>query len=270
MAQSELDVVNGALIKLGTDTVVALDNSSVESKVGTNSIEKVRRGLLRLHPWNFAINRAKLELTTPEDVTANSDLIEITATAHGLATNDYVTVHGVDGVTAANGRWKITWVDNDNFTLNTSVFVGTYTSGTGTWGKAPAFGQSYLHAVPSNMLRLLILNRYDNHPEWKLEGGFIATDLETVEINFIQDITDYTLMDSMFYQALSYLVAIEVCDRVTEHMGKKDRLVREYEKLIAKARFVDATEDSLEKIEASDWVESRFNVVPHYVRDPMT
>ena len=69
------------------------------------------------------------------------NLIRITDTAHGYATNDWVYIAGVGGVTAANNvtvgtplnpRWQITVIDANTFDLIGSVFSGTYTAATGT------------------------------------------------------------------------------------------------------------------------------------------
>ena len=58
--------------------------------------------------------------------------IQINSTSHGLVDGDTVTISGVNGNTAANGAWTITWVNDDNFTLNQSIANGSYTTG-GQW-----------------------------------------------------------------------------------------------------------------------------------------
>lgn len=58
----------------------------------------------------------------------NASPIVITATGHGFATNDVITIAGVTGNTAANGTFTITKVDNDTFSLNSSTGNGAYVS----------------------------------------------------------------------------------------------------------------------------------------------
>jgi len=61
---------------------------------------------------------------------SNATPIQITTTvAHGFSNGNNVFIEGVAGNTAANGLWTITFVDASNFTLNTSVGNGAYTSG---------------------------------------------------------------------------------------------------------------------------------------------
>jgi M6 family metalloprotease-like protein len=70
----------------------------------------------------------------------NTNPIVINSANHGLATGDLVFINGVGGNTRANGSWKITRIDANQFSLDGREGNGTYTGG-GTWveGKyAPA------------------------------------------------------------------------------------------------------------------------------------
>lgn len=59
----------------------------------------------------------------------NASPISIAATGHGLSTGDIAYLSGVQGNTAANGRFVVTVVDANNFTLNGSTGNGAYTTG---------------------------------------------------------------------------------------------------------------------------------------------
>ena len=61
-----------------------------------------------------------------------ADPIVITSTAHGLATKDVVNISGVLGNATANGTFRVTKVDANNFALDNTSGSGSYTSG-GTW-----------------------------------------------------------------------------------------------------------------------------------------
>lgn len=56
-------------------------------------------------------------------------IVITTSVAHGLATGALVSISGVGGNTAANGKWTITNVTATTFSLDTSVGNGVYTSG---------------------------------------------------------------------------------------------------------------------------------------------
>lgn len=60
---TQLDICNSALIKLGAEeiTQTQLDNSSNKrAKLCASQYEKVKKRLLRSHPWRFAVKRATL------------------------------------------------------------------------------------------------------------------------------------------------------------------------------------------------------------------
>ena len=90
------------------------------------------------------ISVARLAATTAISGAASNgvpNLIRITDSLHGYATNDWVYITSVGGVTAANNvtigtplnpRWQITVIDANTFDLIGSVFSGTYTAATGT------------------------------------------------------------------------------------------------------------------------------------------
>lgn len=81
----------------------------------------------------FALAQTDLQAavagSTAITAATNASPIQITATAHGLATGASVTITGVTGNTAANGSWSITVLNANQFTLNGSTGNGTYVSG---------------------------------------------------------------------------------------------------------------------------------------------
>lgn len=64
---SEVGICNSALVKLGARTIMALDDTSKESRLCKARYTDVRDEVLRAHPWNFAVKRASLAQlsTTP-------------------------------------------------------------------------------------------------------------------------------------------------------------------------------------------------------------
>ncbi len=83
--------------------------------------------------------------TTGKTISAatNASPIQITASTHGYSTGDIVHISVVGGNTAANGLWKITVVDSNNFSLDGSTGNAAYTSG----GLASKFNVLVLQAT---------------------------------------------------------------------------------------------------------------------------
>lgn len=68
MAQSEVQICNNALIKLGADTITSLSDDTKAARLCNKMYSIVRDDLLRSHLWNFAIEREALaQLSTNPD-----------------------------------------------------------------------------------------------------------------------------------------------------------------------------------------------------------
>ena len=77
-------------------------------------------------------NTSGIQLTVQSLVTNctnQAGSIKITSPAHGLVQGNVVNISGIQGVPNANGKKTISVIDNDTFTIDGSVYSGTYTSG---------------------------------------------------------------------------------------------------------------------------------------------
>lgn len=64
---TEINIINAALIKLGSDLINSRSQANSKSaKVANQLYDMLRQELLRRHPWNFATKRASLALLTTE------------------------------------------------------------------------------------------------------------------------------------------------------------------------------------------------------------
>jgi len=68
MATSPVDICNSALAKVGAPKIVALTDNVRAAVLCNEQYNKLRKKLLSIHPWNFAIARVELAktLNTPE------------------------------------------------------------------------------------------------------------------------------------------------------------------------------------------------------------
>ncbi len=117
--------------------------------------------------------------------------IEITSPAHGLSTGQFIEISGAQGMTSANGVWKVTVVNQDRFFLSDelgrSQGNGTYFGG-GTWtlmnvSKGLAlvnalvdwedspYGGEYFKAVMHQVGHLLGLGDNFEAPAFTVMGG---------------------------------------------------------------------------------------------------
>jgi hypothetical protein len=78
-----------------------------------------------------------------------------------------------------------------------------------------------------------------------------------VVVKYVKDVTDYALMDPLFYEVLSAQLAWDVCFQLTQSNELKHQLWQDLRSLLGHAKFVDATEDSLQTFESNDWITAR-------------
>ena len=83
-------------------------------------------------------------------VVNNAGLVQITSAGHGLSTGHYVSISRALGAQALNKEWVITVIDANNFTLNSSVYNGGWTTG-GVWVRPVEIGSPYTAAQLSQV-----------------------------------------------------------------------------------------------------------------------
>lgn len=60
---TKLGICNAALVKLGQEEITALADNNKRAKLCNNNYERLKRMLLRRHPWSFAKKRVTLNST---------------------------------------------------------------------------------------------------------------------------------------------------------------------------------------------------------------
>lgn len=276
MAASNIVICNSALTAIGTRRITSLSDPSREARVCNDNYDLCRLAVLRMHPWNFAATKVILSSTPITGAVTSGGLIKITAASHGYITGDYVTVDQVQGTTEANGQWTVTVVDANNFTLNGSTFTNTYSTG-GVTTKAPKFGFKFSYPLPSDFIR--VIGVQDNKQllgpgEYDVASGSFGADSATLYLRYVKNVTDTTVFDPLFDEALALYLAHKLCYKLTGSEAEKDRLFRDLGKCMERARFVDSVDEPAPVIDDDEWLRSRYGSGPGYnqgfVRDPMT
>lgn len=65
MATSDVEIVNSALIKLGVEPILTMNDASTRARVMKSQYDTRRKALLESHPWNFAISFVELAAIDP-------------------------------------------------------------------------------------------------------------------------------------------------------------------------------------------------------------
>lgn len=92
---SVIEIINVALVRIGAQTINALDEGSVEANNANAIWPVVRRATIAAHPWNFAIKEQELAQTTDTPIAEYSYVFQLPP--------DYLRMVKVYG----NGDYKI-------------------------------------------------------------------------------------------------------------------------------------------------------------------
>ena len=259
MATTHTSIANLAISHLGGRSLTSLESDTSQQ---ANSVRKwynpgggtpvytALDDILRSHPWNFATKRKRqtIAYNAVTDVTDSGGLIKITDGSHGIHTGDRVHIKGVQGVEQANGTFYVTRVDNDEFTLNDSVFSGTYVAATGEWTLSPQFAYTFQHTPPDDFLRIISINAdggqlEDDGSDFLFEEGKILCEDETINLKYIARITDATLYPSDFVTAFSYLLASYIASDTAGMTGQATQMRQFFENFVAnKVKARDSAE----------------------------
>lgn len=138
--------------------------------------------------------------------------------------------------------------------------------------ETPAFGYDYQYPLPTNPYCLRVLEfsngsmsyPQDNMmtssggPSFVIEGRKLLTDEGTAKIKYIARITDPNEYDAGLIETLAAYLASEICYAVTGSTSMVQITYSKYEQIMRNARHTDATEGATTRLEASDFIESRF------------
>ena len=131
--------------------------------------------------------------------------------------------------------------------------------------ETPTFGWTYAMQLPGDCLRILDVD--DGEAEYKIEGRKMLIDSNSADLRYIRDIQDFE--EPLFIEALVAFLAFKISYAITQSDTVRDVMFKAYQQVLAKARFVDATEDPAKLQGANQFIDSRSGGA-QFVRDPQT
>lgn len=122
-------------------------------------------------------------------------------------------------------------------------------------GAAPAWGFARQFQLPTDFLRLS--EAQEPHEPWRIEGRVFLTDLTTVQIAYVYDLTDISIMEPTLQDAIAAKLAAEICIALTGNRDLMRDVTAIYNAKINDARYHDALESPVQSVEGYRWVNAR-------------
>ncbi len=120
---------------------------------------------------------------------------------------------------------------------------------TGNWGWAYAF------TLPAEVLRIWEID--DSEESWSVESGILLTQYSPVSYRYIKRQTDTTKYSPYFERAFAYALALRSGFSLTQSATLIEQLQKLAASSLAEARSYDAQENSLQQVEATDFLDIR-------------
>jgi hypothetical protein len=140
-----------------------------------------------------------------------------------------------------------------------------------TWGRQNSFtlpsdfirlAESYPEDLTSDSnaigVSVAFTATFTGQKDWVIEQAKILTnDTAPLQIRYVMDVTDTTLFDPIFSEALSTAIAFEICEELTQSNTKKAALGQAYLALIEEAKLANSIEVAPADPPPDTWLAAR-------------
>lgn len=120
----------------------------------------------------------------------------------------------------------------------------------------PLFEWSYRFILPTIPQLVKILGVENNVP-FKIEGEFLVTNSDTINLKYIGKIADPNKYDVSFQETLSLAIAKEICFTMTSQTTLKDNLTKEYLFSLQNAKDANYNDTNEIPIQNNSWTNAR-------------
>jgi len=122
------------------------------------------------------------------------------------------------------------------------------------------YAKSY--ALPSDCLRVLKIHNgttdsIASNLDYKIEGKNIVTDQTTVYVVYVALDEDPNNYDTYLREAISHQLAADLAYAITNNATLANNYMTRADERLREARFIDATENSIDTVEANEFTDAR-------------
>ncbi len=126
----------------------------------------------------------------------------------------------------------------------------------------PVVEYTYGYTLPTDCLRVLKIHNgttdsIASNLDYKVEGRKIVTNEGTIYLVYIALDTDPNTYDSYLAESISHQLAADLCYAITNNSTLANNYMARADERLREARFIDATENSLDTIESGEFTDAR-------------
>lgn len=234
---SALDIINHALRLLNESPISNVDPDNLTGVEKTTAQKVVpcydiaRQNLLTAHKWAFAKKAAKLQVEWLENggTENNGGEAELYHLNHGLVTGQRVVVKDTGKY---DGYWFITKIDDNNLTLDDSVYSGA--GETGYFALAPLFGYNFQMTLPTDCLRVHTVGGVSAKSAARFWRVVARKNLEynqdTADVWYARDEDDVEKFTPWFVSALCKMIAADAAMSLLNNTALRNQYLAEVER----------------------------------------
>jgi len=120
---------------------------------------------------------------------------------------------------------------------------------------APVWGFARAFQLPADYLRLVEME--SPKERWRIQGRTILSDLSTMQITYVSDLEDVSIMEDTLQDAIASKLASILAVPLTGNRDLMRDMQAIYKDSVAEARYMNAQESSVEAVEGYSWVDAR-------------
>ena len=126
----------------------------------------------------------------------------------------------------------------------------------------PVVEYTYGYTLPTDCLRVMKIHNGSTDSiasdlDYKVEGRKIVTDITTIYLVYIALVTDPNEYDTYLREAVSHQLAADICYAITNNSTLANNYMTRADERLREARFIDATENALDTVEANEFTDAR-------------
>jgi len=127
---------------------------------------------------------------------------------------------------------------------------------------APVVEYTYAYTLPSDCLRVLKIHTgtadsINSEIDYKVEQRKIVTNEGTIYLVYIALITDPNEYDVYLQESISHQLAADIAYSLTNNATLAKNYMQRTDERLKEARFIDATENSLDTIQSDEFIDAR-------------